>query len=344
MTGDEDTRNGPKGRDPARDDDKGLRAEVISRLRAQLTLLRVQVRRLHDALHQAENLRAAAQERLSSLRGTTDRLEQALLMEEAAQGGGGAPFATACVDEPPAWRLVAEEMRRPVTFTVALDLSDRHIHALLASGVLSINDVEHPATVGRVVQTLIDRWSEQYRDRTSALSGSAGALAGDERTATAAVLAADDAAVSEAALPPLPQPAATQPNDAVHPGDNIVWLDRPRARRSGAGTHRPSAPQGAVVMLSDAQHAHVHAHVHARTPHADTAGSGAAGRAAPQTFAGVDGECGPDAHEADQPVGGERLVEHQYGDRQVPGWGEVLQQPYGGEADAARAGDEQDQR
>lgn len=346
MAGDEDTRTAPPGGEAARDEEKSLRAEVISRLRAQLTLLRVQVRRLHDALHQAESLRASAQDRLVSLRGTTERLEQALLMEEAAQSGiAPARIASPVAEEgdAPSWQPVAAESRRPAECTVPLALADRHIHALLASGVLSINDVDHPAAIGRVVQTLIDRWSEQYRDRRSVLSDSVGtvptlpaagkraapsafgfgnrapgtfeARAADENTADDGGCKAD--VETEPALPAADTPPAV---------DNIVWLERPHTQHRGAAPrpHRSTSGDEAVVVFAGNR----------------TTASRPVSRPSPQAFAGVNSERRPDPCEADDPLGGECLAEDEHRDGQMAGWGEVLQQSHRREVDAPGTRDE----
>lgn len=173
MTGDEGPEEGAEGeaRVPdGLDDESRLRAEVISRLRGQLSLMRVQVGRLQQALNQAENLRSAARDRLQSLRGTTERLEQALRMEEAAQQAPRVegPEATKASSKNPPWQPVAMSGGRQKNHLVRVDLRERHIHALLVSGVLSIRDVDNAAKVGEVVQALLDRWAEQYGARETA--------------------------------------------------------------------------------------------------------------------------------------------------------------------------------
>jgi hypothetical protein len=371
MTGGEDGRGTPGEQDPVHEDEAGPRADATSRLRAQLTLLRVQVRRLQDALQQAENLRAAAQDRLSSLRGTAERLEHALRTEEGVEVGGmeadsGAPPAAA--GEPPAWRLLADAAERPVEFTVALTLADRHVHALLASGVLSLTDVDRPAAVGRVVQTLIDRWSEQYRDRSGNFAAAKARhpddpiaearSAGSPSPATTAPTlpgagawscdrgdAEDDVfAGPSAARRPRPVPAR---DPADHPStngrlaeragdrpddrgnrDNIVWLERRRPDRSVAPGRADIPPEGASVVV---------------IADAETFGSRPPARPAAQAVEGVKGERRPDPCEADQLFGGERLTKRPDGQREVPARGKVLQEPDGGEGDAPGAVDEQDQ-
>ncbi|MFZ1415322.1 MAG: hypothetical protein WAS73_12195, partial [Defluviicoccus sp.] len=186
MTGDEGPEDGTMGERENRihnaaDDERRLRAEVISRLRGQLSLMRAQVGRLQQALSQAENLRTAARDRLQSLRGTTERLEQALRVEEAAQQAPRVEVPAAAETDSttePSWRPVTMTGGQRKNHLVRVDLREQHIHALLVSGVLSIRDVDNAGKVGQVVQALLDRWAEQYGTREIAQPA---AQAGRER-------------------------------------------------------------------------------------------------------------------------------------------------------------------
>jgi hypothetical protein len=157
-------RGEPPGGHNRSDDAARTKIEMLARLRAQLALMQGQVKRLDQALHEADAARAAALLRLQTLRGTAERLERALEVQDgpAAAGTGESPAASSD------WLPVADGGPQPVRFLVAVDLRDHHVDALMRAGLL------HPrqgggnaASVAKAVQELIDRWSHGMACRPS---------------------------------------------------------------------------------------------------------------------------------------------------------------------------------
>lgn len=149
--------------------EEDLQVEIVTRLRQQLALLREQVRRMHDALHRTEDLRASARDRLDSLRATSEKLEQALRMEEAARGGGPHEDLSDhdSISDKLNWQPLAGDDRTPIQRQITVQLTERHVHALMVSGLLSIGDMNDSAKVGDILQNLLDRWSEHYMEDKS---------------------------------------------------------------------------------------------------------------------------------------------------------------------------------
>jgi len=156
-----------QGSEPISEED--LQVEIVIRLRQQLALLREQVRRMHDALHKTEDLRASARDRLLSLRATSEKLEQALRMEEAARSGGTGEDSSdhSQNSDVLTWQPVASDARAAIQRHITVQLTERHIHALMVSGLLSIGDMDDEGKVGDIVQNLLNRWSEHYMEHQS---------------------------------------------------------------------------------------------------------------------------------------------------------------------------------
>jgi hypothetical protein len=161
-------RGEPLGGHNRSDDAARTKIEMLARLRAQLALMQGQVKRLDQALHEADAARAAAFERLQTLRGTAERLERALEVQGGPPAAGTGESPAASSD----WLPVKDGGPQPVRFLVAVDLRDHHVDALMRAGLL------HPrqgggdaASVAKAVQELIDRWSRGMTCRpTPALS------------------------------------------------------------------------------------------------------------------------------------------------------------------------------
>lgn len=355
MTGDEGPEDGTMGERENRivnvaDDESRLRAEVISRLRGQLSLMQAQVGRLQQALSQAENLRTAACDRLQSLRGTTERLEQALRMEEAAQRAQRVEVPAAADVEPtpePSWRPVTMTAGQQKNHLVRVDLGEQHIHALLVSGVLSIRDVDNAGKVGQVVQALLDRWAEQYG--TSEIAQPAAQTVREHRRADERRHAGPRAncLLSYVSGSPFDR---RQPNERRRDPDGSVLARRlPSREPTAAG--REGATSGTVVRLDDlrARSAASPRRPRRSQPTEDESGTGLAAPIVPFPLAhnqieGVQREPAPDADEACERRSGNRLPVSEDREQELAGWRDKLQEPQHCERDPARGGDEEDER
>jgi hypothetical protein len=303
------------------------RMEAAGRLSGQLAVLRSQVSRLQDALHQTETLRQAAQERLDSLRRSVTLIEQALGRNRAAETPVTSLVSTATLTP------AAESDAQPRRHAVTIDLYDRHVHALKASGVLSAIDADNPSEIARTVQALLDRWSEHYRDRDPFAEGDRRDEHFAVRPAPATFestesllerLARRRTAASEAhraEIAAQPQPA---PERRTGDSDNVVRLGdlRPHGYRPpAAGGWRPvasglsDADQDLPLTLPSSQH----------------------------SVGGVEREAAPDAEEDHQPRRRKGFAESKHRQKKLPSGRDVLQQPEGGQTDPTGAGDEQDQ-
>jgi hypothetical protein len=336
-----DEAHGPE--QPSQVDEQQLGTEVITRLRGQLELMRGQLRRLHDALHQVESIRAAARERLQSLRGTAERIEQALRMEEAAQSQSGALPAPA--DEPsPAWTPMVKPGRHAVRHLLTVDVRDQHVHALLVSGLLSVKDIEDGSKTRQVVQALLDRWSAQYGQPAGE-----GEPAGDD----------EPTPVRSRRNGRERRHGAPRPNSLLSYVEGSA-LDRRRGgdrRRANArtvdgevaegGSAATKTPAAQVIRLDD------HRAKRQRKARERTAGRGRPERADPRDSGrplpadrvdGVEDQREPDEGEGHERGVAERLPVDEHREQELSGRRDVLEQAKGGERDQPGPGDEQDQR
>ncbi len=300
-----------------------LKAEVLARLRAQLALMQGQVRRLDQALNDADSARTAALARLQTLRGTADRLERVLREQEPGAPKTKAASDIAWVNQPSSpWRPIAEGGPLPVRFLVAVDLRDHHLDALLATGILPRERAQDNVAVAGAIQDLLDRWS---RGTASIVRG-----AGEETTQQDADPAAAErpgtlfGRVSASLFDWRRQMSRAEMDrnaaaSAGTGGDNVVILPfRAAARPPGATT-----PPAADLAAEDG------------------------GPALPLEANGierVDDQRRPDAGEGDEAGRGEGFAIGQDGKQEMPGRRDVLQQAEGHQSDAMGAGDEQDQR
>jgi hypothetical protein len=327
MSGDEESRDVESGNDRQRADrQQAARRDLMAGLRTQLISMRSQVRRLSEALRQAETLRVAAYERLQGLRGTADRIEQALRCEEEMQrrpSPGVSPPADLDDALPGCWRPVAEAGQGFKRHFVAIDLRPEHTQALLASGVLSPAEVDDSAKVGTIVQVLLDHWCRQI-----------GTGGGDVvPPASDPNAAAGDPANSRDRWQPAP-----------YHGDRPLF-----GRRSPRQRQEPPVPSAAAPLP------------HAQGPHAPgllVPGAAAAGgnvfrldvlrgpgARSPRAgrldrVQGVDNERGPDQRKRDETLSRKRFAVDEHGQQEVAGRGDVLQQADGCQPNAPRAGDE----
>ena len=362
MTGDKGPEDGTVGErenriDDVADDERRLRAEVISRLRGQLSLMRTQVGRLQQALNQAESLRSAARERLQSLRGTTERLEQALRMEEAAQRAprADAPAATdADSTAAPSWRPVTTSGGQQKNHLVRVDLREQHIHALLVSGVLSIRDVDNAGKVGQVVQALLDRWAEQYG--ACEVAQPAARAARERRRAEERRHAAPRANCLLSYVDGTPFDRR-QLDERRHGPDGSVRARRlPSREPAGAaaaatGTAAATAVGGTVVRLDELRaRAETSPRRQWRAPRTD--GESGVGSAAPivlfpvahSEVISVEGEPAPDAGEACERRARDGLMVREDREQELASWRDELQDAQHCERDPARGGDKEDER
>lgn len=360
MTGDEGPEDGTVGELENRtidvaNEERHLRAEVISRLRGQLSLMRAQVGRLQQALNQAENLRSAARDRLQSLRGTTERLEQALRMEEAAQQAPRAEVSAASDEDPstePSWQPVTMTGGQQKNHLVRVDLREQHIHALLVSGVLSIRDVDNAAKVGQVVQALLDRWAEQYGTREVAQPA---AQAARDRRGTQERRHAGPRAnclLSYVNGTPFDR---RQQDERRHGPDGSVMARRLPSREpataAAAAVALEGTTGGTVVRLDDlrarAERSLRRPRRPIRTDDESDTGSTASIALFPLAHSqvkGVEGEPAPDADEACERRSGNGLLVGEGCEQELATWGDELQEPQHCERDPARGSDEEDER
>lgn len=360
MTGDEGPEDGTVVEREIRisdvaDDEGRLRAEVISRLRGQLSLMRTQVGRLQQALNQAENLRTAARERLQSLRGTTERLEQALRMEEAAQHAPRAAVPAAAADPDataePSWRPVTTRGGQQKNHLVRVDLREQHIHALLVSGVLSIRDVDHAGKVGQVVQALLDRWAEQYGVREVAQP--AAQTARERRRAEERRHAAPRANCLLSYVKGTPFDRRQQDERRHGPDGSVRARRLPSREPAAAGAAPPGAAgAGATVVRLDELRVRAEASPRRPWPSQCTDNENGLGSAAPivlfplahREVKGIEGEPAPDADEACERRSGNGLLVSEDREQELAGRRDELQDAQHGERDPARGGDEEDER
>jgi len=319
-----------------RTEDAGrLKTEVLARLRAQLALMQGQVRRLDQALSEADAARAAALVRLQTLRGTADRLEQVLEEQQTALAPAQRPLAQPAASRPAGtWQPVADGGPQPVRFLVAVDLRDHHVEALLDSGLLARrNGGEDAAAVAKAVQELLDRWSRGVGCRPPANAAHdaarpAGVPAGDSGRAQAE---------SHDAAPSLLGRVGASFRD---------WRRIGRPAAGGNASSLPPADRaaGGNVVPLPARYATGRSRLHWLTdePLAPESAGGFAGAA--QHVQRVDGEAGPYAAEGDEVNEGERFVVGEDGKQELSRRRDVLQKTQGDEANAAGAGGEQDQR
>lgn len=361
MTGDEGPEDGTVGERENRTidavvEDRHLRAEVISRLRGQLSLMRAQVGRLQQALNQAENLRSAARDRLESLRGTTERLEQALRMEEAAQQAPRVEVSAATDEDSsaePSWQPVTMTSGQQKNHLVRVDLREQHIHALLVSGVLSIRDVDNAAKVGQVVQALLDRWAEQYGTREVAQP--AARAARDRRGTQQERRHAGPRAnclLSYVNGTPFDR---RQQDERRHGPDGSVMARRLPSREPAAAAAAAVAPEGTtsgtVVRLDDLRSRPEASLRRPRRP-IRTDDESDAGSTAPivlfplahSQVKGVEGEPAPDADEACERRSGNGFVVGEHREQELAARRDELQEPQHCERDPAGGSDEEDER
>jgi hypothetical protein len=201
-----------------------------------------------------------------------DRAPAAPLGRDAASTPGASPA-------PPAWEPVIRRGRASPRHLVTIELREPHLHAMLVSGLLSINDVDDGTCVRQVIQALLNRWSEQYdrpepgrqgrkrgcrrsgkdRRRATLRPGSLfGAIAGgplDRRRRGERRVKHDDAVPgSEPAQDGVPEARqdgvrearqhggheAGQARERTPPRDNVVRLDTRRAPRASPADARPA--------------------------------------------------------------------------------------------------------
>lgn len=351
MTGDEGQDDDPAAVVGQAGDTIEIDRNLIGRLRAQLTLMQGQVRRLSRALLHEQEASLDA-DPLADLRDLARRLEESrrhLRDSErlsAVKPGGQGPIGERVAED----RLSPMAARSPVRYIV-VDVGDDHLRALIASGHLAAEDIDNGTRVAEAIQRMLDHWlrpraSSARTSETMDVVGAGERRVGRERrrqsprpnSLLSYVVGSpfDRRKGSDRRAPAKDDPASPETGEGWQPvatPDNLVRIDEVRVIGKSAKPRRREAIPTAAVDEAPAPF-----------PPRAAAALASATAVLGQDARGIEGERQPNAGEGDQVRGRERLAIGEDGEQKLAGRRDVLQEADGSQLDAAGAGDEQQER